>query len=92
VPPLLSSTPPSPSTPQTPVRLSQLAPGQTVRLHGADLNPHDCALLGALGLTERCVLRICKVGEPCIVQVRSTRIGLSRTVADGILVVPESAG
>jgi hypothetical protein len=69
-----------------------MSAGQMVRLHGAHLNPHDCALLGALGLTDRCVLRICKIGEPCIVQVRSTRIGLSRSVAEGILVVPESAG
>jgi Fe2+ transport system protein FeoA len=72
--------------------LSHLAEGQTARLHGADLSPHDCALLRALGLTDRCVLRICKVGEPCIVQVRATRIGLSRSVANGILVVPEGAG
>lgn len=62
------------------------------RLHGSDLSAHDCALLRALGLTDRCVLRICKVGEPCIVQVRATRIGLSRSVANGILVVPEGAG
>lgn len=72
------------------VRLSDLAPGQMATLHGADLTPHDCALLNALGLTDRCVLRICKIGEPCIVQVRATRIGLARSVADGILVVPQS--
>jgi Fe2+ transport system protein FeoA len=71
------------------VRLSQLAAGQTARLHEALLLPQDCALLRALGLTDRCLLRICKVGEPCIVQVRSTRIGLSRSVADGIFVVPQ---
>lgn len=75
-----------------PVRLSALAPGQIARLHGATLGAHDCALLGALGLTDRCLLRICKIGEPCIVQVHATRIGLSRSVADGILVVPQSAG
>ena len=74
------------------VRLSSLAPGQTATLHGADLAAHDCALLSALGLTDRCVLRICKIGEPCIVQVHSTRIGLARSVAEGILVVPEGAG
>jgi Fe2+ transport system protein FeoA len=79
-------------TSQGPVRLSDLGPGQTARLHGADLNPHDCALLRAIGLTDRCLLRICKVGEPCIVQVRATRIGLSRSVADGIMVVPEGLG
>ena len=73
------------------VRLSTLAPGQTATLHGADLTEHDCALLNALGLTERCVLRICKIGEPCIVQVHATRIGLARSVADSILVVPQGA-
>ena len=72
------------------VRLSDLAPGQMATLHGADLTANDCALLNALGLTDRCVLRICKIGEPCIVQVRATRIGLARSVADGILVVPQS--
>ena len=84
---------PKPSCPAAePVRLSELAVGKVVRLHLADLPAQDCALLGALGLTDRCVLRICKVGEPCIVQVQSTRIGLSRSVADGIMVVPEVAG
>ena len=91
MPPFLSPTP-QPEPTSAPVRLSELSEGQVARLHGANLNPHDCALLRALGLTDRCVMRICKVGEPCIVQVRSTRIGLSRAVADGILVVPESAG
>ena len=74
------------------VRLSALAPGQTATLHGAsDLTAHDCALLTALGLTDRCLLRICKIGEPCIVQVHATRIGLARSVADSILVVPQGA-
>ncbi|HWB15618.1 MAG TPA: FeoA family protein [Vicinamibacterales bacterium] len=75
-----------------PVRLSDLAAGRTARMHAATLTPQDCALIRALGLTDRCLMRICKVGEPCIVQVHATRIGLSRTVADGILVVPESQG
>jgi Fe2+ transport system protein FeoA len=60
-------------------------------MHTTTLTPHDCALLGAIGLTDRCVLHICKAGEPCIVQVQSTRIGLARSVADGIFVVPETA-
>jgi Fe2+ transport system protein FeoA len=74
------------------VRLTELPAGHVGRLHAADLPAQDWALLGALGMTDRCVLRVCKVGEPCIVQVHATRIGLSRTVADGILVVPESQG
>lgn len=78
-------------TGSAPVRLSEMAEGQMVRFHEANLNPQDCALLRALGLTDRCVMRICKVGEPCIVQVRATRIGLSRSVAHGIMVLPESS-
>jgi Fe2+ transport system protein FeoA len=74
------------------VRLSDLAAGCVARLHAANLSAQDCALLRALGLTDECTLRICQVGEPCIVQVRTTRIGLSRAVADGILVVPQAAG
>lgn len=73
----------------SPVRLSELAPGRLARLHCAELAARDCALLRAIGLTDRCLLRVCKIGEPCIVQVRATRIGLSRAVADGIFVLPE---
>lgn len=46
-------------------------------------------VLRSLGLTDECVLRLCKVGDPCIVQVRSTRIGLSNTVARCLFVVPD---
>ncbi|HWB29320.1 MAG TPA: FeoA family protein [Vicinamibacterales bacterium] len=74
------------------MRLTELPAGHVGRLHAAELSAQDSALLGALGMTDRCVLRVCKVGEPCIVQVQATRIGLSRSVASGILVVPEAAG
>jgi len=93
--PSIPSTPSSAAPADVPVsivRLSDLEAGRTARFHEANLAPRDCALLRALGLTDSCVLRVCKVGEPCIVQVRSTRIGLSRSVADGIFVVPETAG
>lgn len=74
-----------------PVRLSDLPTGTFARLLAADVAGEDGALLRALGLTERCRLRLCKSGEPCIVEVRTTRIGLSRTVAEHVLVVPEPA-
>ena len=74
-----------------PVRLSQLRVGMVARLHSAELAREDCALLRALGLTDQCVLRVCKAGAPCIVQVRATRIGLSKEVARGLFVVPEAA-
>jgi len=74
------------------VPLSSCEAGSIVRFHGAHLDPQDANLLRALGVTRQSTLTLCKAGEPCIVQVRSTRIGLSRTVASGILVVREPAG
>lgn len=73
-----------------PVRLTSLAPGTTCTLHAAEVDRGCGDLLQALGLTDRCRLRLCKVGEPCIVQVRTTRIGLSRLVADAIMVLPNA--
>lgn len=75
-----------------PIRLSELPVGTLARFEEAHLTPQDRAVLGAIGLTERCRLRVSKAGEPFIVQVRSTRIGLSRAVAEGIMVVPEIGG
>jgi Fe2+ transport system protein FeoA len=58
------------------------------RLHEARLDAEACQWLHGLGLTPACHVRLCQRGEPCIVQVRSTRIGLSRAVARGIYVIP----
>ena len=86
---------PSPSAPSgsrsLAVRLTQLTTGAVARLHATELATEDCALLHALGLTDQCLLRVCKAGEPCIVQVRATRIGLSKAVARGLFVIPEAA-
>jgi Fe2+ transport system protein FeoA len=79
----------APPIPQ-PVSLAQLREGAMARVHAQHLASEDCALLRALGLTDRCLLRVCKAGEPCIVQVRETRIGLSRELARGIFVIPEA--
>ncbi|MCB1056736.1 MAG: ferrous iron transport protein A [Acidobacteria bacterium] len=72
-----------------PVPLTQLRPGQSARLFGDRLSPEDGHLVSALGLTEHCLFRLCKRGNPWIVQVRSTRIGLADTVARHLLVLPE---
>ena len=78
------------SSDPVPIPLSSLRAGAVVRFRGTELDPESCNLLRALGLTRECQLTLCKAGEPCIVQVRSTRIGLSGKVADGILVVPDA--
>ena len=77
------------SGPAKPVRLSDLRAGAIALFHEAKLDSEACRLLCALGLTKSSRLRLCKHGEPCIVQVRSTRIGLSKSVARGIYVIPQ---
>lgn len=73
-----------------PIQLTELCEGRCARLHTTDLANDECALLRALGLTHKCRLRVCKAGDPWIVQVRETRIGLSASVAQKILVIPEA--
>ena len=73
-----------------PVRLCDLEEGCAARFHEASLDPEARDMLRALGLTTSSVIRLCKRGEPCIVQVRATRIGLSKLVAGQIYVIPES--
>ena len=69
-------------------RLTDLRPGTRGRLLAADLERDDLALLHALGLAENSAFRLCKAGDPWIVQVRGTRIGLSQHVAELLRVEP----
>lgn len=45
-------------------------------------------LLRTLGLIDDSSVLVCKRGDPFIIQVRHTRLGLARAVAEGILVMP----
>ena len=72
-----------------PVRLTALHAGDRGRLHDTRLLVEDLEMLRALGLAERCRFRVCKAGNPWILQVRGTRVGISDTVARRILVMPE---
>jgi Fe2+ transport system protein FeoA len=74
----------------SPIQLTELSAGAQARLHASSLGDDDFALLEALGMTRSCHFRVCKVGDPWIVQVRETRIGLAASVARQILVVPDS--
>jgi Fe2+ transport system protein FeoA len=74
-----------------PVPLSQLKAGEWAMVSVKDLRCDECELLEAMGLTDRCRLRVCKIGEPCIVQVERTRLGLSSELARKILVRPVPA-
>ncbi len=75
--------------------LTQLSPGQVARLDAADLSPElggeHASLLRAMGLRPNASVRLCRLGDPCIVQVGQTRgdscrLGLARGIADRISV------
>jgi Fe2+ transport system protein FeoA len=69
----------------TTVPLLTLAPG-TIGVLKQVLDDQSRAVLRSLGLTDGARFRICRLGDPCIIQVQSTRIGLSKAVAQSIYV------
>jgi Fe2+ transport system protein FeoA len=71
------------------IDLTRLQVGARARFRGTGLERSDLELLEALGLTEGSRFRVCQTGDPWIVQVRSTRIGIAEAVARRILVLPE---
>lgn len=72
-----------------PVALSTLRTGAHGRVHEPLLDEESTSLLYALGLSVSQRFKLCKTGEPCIVQIGATRIGVSKAVAARILVVPD---
>jgi Fe2+ transport system protein FeoA len=70
-----------------PIPLTSLEAGAVARLHDTQLDSDTRSLLRSLGLTDASRLRVCKRGDPFIIQVRDTRIGVSSAVAGGIFVV-----
>lgn len=73
------------------VPLTTLSDGTYATVELREMCGEDCELLSAMGLTDHCRLRICRVGEPCIIQVAATRLGLSSTMASKIMVRPDPA-
>jgi Fe2+ transport system protein FeoA len=46
----------------------------------------ECELLAAMGLCDRCPIRVCRRGRAWIVHARSTRLALSNQLAERITV------
>ena len=69
----------------TAVPLLDLVPG-TIAVLRQVLDDESRVVLRSLGLTDGARFRICRLGDTCIIQVRSTRIGLSMAVARSIYV------
>ena len=83
----------------TGVALTTLKPGETARICETCLDPADAAMLRAMGLRPNAVVRLCRMGEPCIVEVLASeastaacacRIGLAKLLAQRVLVVGTS--
>lgn len=70
-----------------PIPLTQLARGERAVVEAAQLDRHECAMLSAMGLHQGCEVTVCHAGRNCIVQVESTRLGISRRLAQDILAV-----
>ncbi len=74
------------------MKLSQLPRGSRAYVSTSDLDASDASLLLAMGLGPNAEVRICRMGEPCIVSlpcgcdVAGCRIGLSRKIAERVYV------
>ena len=87
MPPITPTPAPVPTSSAVP--LTTVPVGAVATLHEVR-DAESRGVLRALGIADSCVMRLCKVGDPCIVQVRATRIGLSNAVARCLYVVPEA--
>jgi hypothetical protein len=85
----MSAAAPTPAGSPNPVDLTRLPAGSEGRLSGTRLARADLEILEGLGLTDACRLRVCQTGDPCIVQVRATKIGIAEPLARAIFVLPE---
>lgn len=87
-----------------PVSLFALGTGRLAKVCEHCLNESDAAMLRAMGMKPGASVRVCRAGEPCIVEVLppsgggpcgcdcSTRIGLAKDLAMRVMVVPLVAG
>ncbi|MSR18188.1 MAG: ferrous iron transport protein A [Phycisphaerales bacterium] len=80
-----------PATTQSNARipLNQLKRGQRATVDCSaltELPERERCLLAAMGMADACKVRVCRSGSPCIIQVDTTRIGLSRELASRITV------
>jgi Fe2+ transport system protein FeoA len=68
------------------IPLSQLGENEMAVVHVTDLDFDEREALAAMGLYEDASFKLCQQGQPCIIQIEATRLGLSREVTSRILV------
>ena len=68
------------------VPLSSLQEHDEAIIHVTELECDEQQVLISMGLHEDASFRLCQQGQPCIIQVEATRLGLSREVTNRIMV------
>ena len=68
------------------IPLSELGEQEEAVVHITDLDVDERIALSAMGLHDEATFRLCQQGQPCIVQVEATRLGLSSELTSRILV------
>lgn len=76
------------------IPLTQLPRGRKARVSESTLDPEDLSVLRAMGLKPNATIEVCRAGQPCIVALAGVcgggcRIGLSRDLADRVMVHPD---
>lgn len=88
---------PTETTKPSRIKLSQLPRGSSAVISGSDLDDADASLLLAMGLGPDAEVRMCRMGEPCIVSLpcgcdmSGCRIGLAKKIAERVYVREISA-
>ncbi|MGV6815395.1 MAG: FeoA family protein [Phycisphaerales bacterium] len=69
------------------IPLTQLTRGQHGRIECTQAHPDDCSMLRAMGLRPEATIKMCRLGEPCIISLSGAcRIGLSKDIASRVMV------
>ena len=68
------------------IPLSELGESEEAVVHITDLDIDERIALSAMGLHDDVTFQLCQQGQPCIVQVEATRLGLSRELTSRIMV------
>lgn len=70
------------------VPLTELRPGQTATVVEIQMESGDAAMLRAMGLRVDMQVRVCRLGEPCIIELMGGRKASPQATAD----CPRGAG
>jgi Fe2+ transport system protein FeoA len=73
-----------------PVPLTSLPNGAYAEVACRNLDENDSELLCAMGLKNKCPLRVCRSGSMCIIKMDHGRLAMSPAVAARIMVRPMS--